>query len=94
MRERPGLTAYVHSSRGDAAAYGFEMTDEEHVELADCLNGIRGSAVVSGYRTELYGRLFAGWYRVDANERRCNSVGTMRQESAWLNFPRPCDEQH
>ena len=85
---------YVHSSRGDAAAYGFEMTDEEHVELADCLNGIRGRAVVSGYRTELYDRLFAGWYRVDANERRCNSVGTMRQESAWLNFPPPCDGQH
>ena len=77
---------YVHASRGDKSAYGFEMTDEEHCELAECLQGIRGRAVVSGYRTDLYDDLFRDWYRVDADERRCNSVGTMRQESAWLNF--------
>ncbi len=77
---------YVHASRGDTSAYGFEMTDEEHCELAECLNGIRGKAVISGYRTGLYDRLFKDWHRVDASERRCNSVGTTRQESAWLNF--------
>lgn len=77
---------YVHSSRGDASAYGFEMTDEEHCELADCLHGIHGRAVVSGYRTDLYDRLFHDWHRVDADARRCSSVGTMRQESAWMNF--------
>lgn len=77
---------YVHASRGDKSAYGFEMTDEEHCELAECLHGIHGRAVVSGYRTDLYDDLFRDWYRVDADERRCSSVGTMRQESAWLNF--------
>lgn len=77
---------YVHSSRGDASAYGFEMTDEEHRELADCLHSIHGRAVVSGYRTNLYDRLFHDWHRVDADARRCSSVGTMRQESAWMNF--------
>ena len=82
-------SALGHSARGDATAYGFEMSDEEHSELADCLHRIRGRAVVSGYRTELYDRLFRDWHRVDAEERRCSSVGTMRQESAWLNFPPP-----
>ena len=77
---------YVHASRGDTSAYGFEMTDEEHSELAECLQGIRGRAVVSGYRTELYDRLFSDWNRVDADAKRCSSVGTMRKESAWLNF--------
>ena len=77
---------YVHASRGDKAAYRFEMTDEEHCELAECLHNIRGRAVVSGYRTHLYDGLFSGWQRIDAAERRCNSAGTKRQESAWLNF--------
>ena len=77
---------YVHDARGDTASYGFEMSDDDHRELAECLNGIRGRAVVSGYRTDLYDDLFCSWARIDAPERRCNSVGTMRQESAWLNF--------
>lgn len=77
---------YVHDARGDASAYGFEMTNAEHEELAELLGGIRGRAVVSGYRTDLYDRLFKGWRRVDAPERLCHSVRKPRQESAWLSF--------
>ncbi len=77
---------YVHSVRGDAAAYGYEMTDYQHRELAAVLGGIRGRAVLSGYRTDLYDDLFADWRRVDAPERLCNSVRKPRQESLWLNF--------
>ena len=63
---------YVHSARGDSSAYGFEMSDEEHVELAKVLQDIRGRAVVSGYRTDLYDSLFSDWQRVDAAERLCH----------------------
>lgn len=77
---------YVHSARGDTAAYGFEMTDAEHVELSDVLHSIQGRAVLSGYRTALYDRLYAKWRREDAPERVCHSVRQPRQESAWMNF--------
>ena len=77
---------YVHSSRGDAAAYGYEMTDKDHESLAKALNRVRGRVVLSGYRTDLYDRLYRKWRRVDAAERICHSVRTPRQESAWLNF--------
>lgn len=77
---------YVHAARGDAAAYGFEMTDREHEELAAVLHRIRGRAVLSGYRNELYDRLFADWRRVDGEERLCHSVRKPRQETVWLNF--------
>ena len=77
---------YVHTSRGDTSAYGYEMTDADHEELAEVLHGIRGRAVVSGYRTDLYDRLFADWHRVDAPVRLCHSTRTPRQESAWINF--------
>ncbi len=77
---------YVHAARGDAAAYGYEMSDREHEELAAILHRIRGRAVLSGYRNDLYDRLFADWRRVDGEERLCNSVRTPRRESVWLNF--------
>lgn len=77
---------YVHSARGDVAAYGFEMTDKEHVELAATLHAIRGRAILSGYRTDLYDTLYGDWKRVDAPERTCHSVRRPRQELAWLNF--------
>ena len=77
---------YVHAARGDAAAYGHEMTDGEHEDLAGALNRIRGRAILSGYRTNLYDRLFAKWRRIDAPERLCRAVRKPRRESLWLNF--------
>ena len=77
---------YVHSVRGDASAYGFEMTDEEHTELSAVLHAVRGRSVLSGYRTDLYDDLYADWRREDAPERVCHSVRRPRRESAWMNF--------
>lgn len=77
---------YVHESRGDSKAYGHEMTDSEHIELADMLNQIKGRAVVSGYRTKLYDKLFSNWKRVDSSAKTCNSSKGKRQESLWMNF--------
>lgn len=77
---------YVHESRKDSNAYGHEMTDAEHIELANLLHEIRGRAVVSGYRTKLYDRLFSEWSRIDAPVKTCNSSKGKRQESLWLNF--------
>ena len=77
---------YVHGSRGDTAAYGHEMTDADHCDLAALLCGIQGRAVLSGYRSPLYDDLFASWYRVDADEKLCNSSKGSRRESLWMNF--------
>ncbi len=77
---------YVHSARGDTSAYEYEMSDYDHIELSEVLSSIRGRAVLSGYRTPLYDRLYRGWRRVDAEERNANSVQQPRQESIWVNF--------
>ena len=77
---------YVHESRGDSKAYGHEMTDAEHTNLGNLLHSIKGRAVVSGYRTTLYDKLFSKWNRVDAPAKTCNSSRGKRQESLWLNF--------
>lgn len=77
---------YVHESRNDSKAYGHEMTDRDHTELALVLNNIKGRAVVSGYTNALYDRLFANWNRIDADEKLCNSSKSVRRESLWVNF--------
>jgi DNA adenine methylase len=77
---------YVHDSRGDIKAYGNEMSDLEHIELASLLHSIKGKAVISGYRTPLYDELFHNWLRIDAPVKICNSSKGERQESLWLNF--------
>jgi len=79
---------YVHSSRGDANAYGNEMGDEDHAELAELLNTIKGRAAISGYRTKLYDKLYRKWKRIDAPLKTCHSVQKERRESLWVNFPR------
>lgn len=77
---------YAHSTRGDAKAYGFEMTDEDHERFGGLLNRIKGRAAVSGYRCKLYDRLFKGWTRIDAPEKFCHSIKKTRQESLWVNY--------
>ena len=77
---------YVHASRGDTSAYVHEMTDDDHRDVAALLRGIKGRAVLSGYRSALYAELFADWCRVDADEKLCNSSKGKRQESLWMNF--------
>lgn len=77
---------YVHKSRGDSKAYGYEMTDQEHRRFADCLQRIRGKAAVSGYRCELYERLFKKWRCIVAPIKHCHSIKKPRQEVLWVNY--------
>jgi len=77
---------YPHESRQDNKAYGYEMSDEEHRELADVLGRIRGKAAVSGYRCRLMDRLYAGWHRVDAPTKKCHSSKKPRTEALWTNY--------
>jgi DNA adenine methylase len=77
---------YPHEARGDAKAYGYEMTDREHVELAKALHSVKGAVALSGYRCPLMERLYGDWRRVDADTRLCNSSKGERTESLWMNY--------
>jgi DNA adenine methylase len=77
---------YPHEARGDAKAYGYEMTNVEHRELARVLSGIKGKAAVSGYRCDLMDSSYDGWRRVDAPGKNCHSVKKPRSEALWMNY--------
>jgi DNA adenine methylase len=77
---------YPHEIRGDHKAYGYEMTDAEHQELARLLSQIKGKAAVSGYRCDLMDALYQGWRRVDAAAKNCHSIKKPRAEALWMNY--------
>jgi DNA adenine methylase len=77
---------YVHSTRGDKKAYKFEMSDGEHIELANTLLKIKGKAAVSGYRCDLMDKLYKKWRRYTPPPKTTHSVKQQRQESLWMNY--------
>jgi len=77
---------YLHSTRGDRNAYGFEMAEAEHHELAEVLNRIKGKVAISGYRNKLMDDLYRGWRRFDAPPKNCHSIKQVRQECLWMNY--------
>lgn len=74
---------YVFSTRADGHGdYPFEMTDEDHQTLSDGLKTLHGMVIVSGYRSDLYDHLYAGWSRID---RIAHADGAAKRiESLWL----------
>ncbi|WP_425146772.1 DNA adenine methylase [Deinococcus sp.] len=77
---------YVHSARGDAKAYAFEMTDSQHEALSRVLLGAQGKVAISGYASTLYEDLYAHWQRVEAPSRMIHSTKDERREILWTNY--------
>lgn len=77
---------YPHASRGDKNAYAYEMTDNQHRELAEVLRSVKGKVALSSYQSELMSELYQGWLCVEAPEKLCHSVKTPRQEVLWANY--------
>ena len=83
---------YVASTRkGDA--YLHELNDDGHRRFAAACHGAveRGARVcVSGYASDLYNDIYAGWRRVDFDvplKSARHRVGLRRTESLWMSYP-------
>jgi DNA adenine methylase len=79
---------YIHETRGDSKAYGFEMTDFDHKELAETLNSIEGFAAVSNYECELMEELYPSskWTKIYSPEKTIHSTKDVRTEVLWVNY--------
>lgn len=77
---------YPHEARGDSKAYGFELKNQEHEELAAVLRKVKGKVAISGYRCALMNKLYKGWRRMDAPAKKCHSVKQARSEALWMNY--------
>lgn len=77
---------YPHDSRGDIHAYGYEMTDNDHRELAEVLTHLKGKVALSGYRCELLNKLYKDWNSIESPSKQCLSVKQPRTEVLWTNY--------
>ena len=79
---------YVHSTRGDAKAYEYEMTDRQHGELAAVLNAVQGQVALSNYQAPLLDQLYPAskWYKTITRERTVHSTKDKRVEILWTNY--------
>lgn len=68
--------------------YRCEMyTEESHIELLNAAVQHKGPALISGYDTELYNDMLAGWHK---EETTCYSqVASKKKEMLWMNFVPP-----
>lgn len=72
---------YSHETRR-ANRYEFEMSKEQHRELAEVLQTVKGMVVLSGYSNALYASLFVSWERVT---KTTTTQGNRRAvECLWL----------
>ncbi len=67
---------------GVRKGYAHAMTDQQHRELLDCLLGIKGMAVVSGYASPLYDDTLRDWRRV--TRMVSDHARQRREEVLWI----------
>ena len=79
---------YLNATRS-SGEYQVEMGDAEaHRELAAALLECRAAVVLSGYPSDLYEQLYAGWDRVEfAASTGQGGTWANRREVAWANRP-------
>jgi DNA adenine methylase len=77
---------YPHDSRGDSKAYGYEMSDHEHRQLAEVLHSIKGKAAISGYVGDLMNELYGDWTRIESAPKMAHSIKQSRIEVLWVNY--------
>lgn len=83
----PPYTHGERSLRWAENAYRYEMTDEDHRELAAVLNDVKGMVVLSGYASDLYEELYGGWHQVKRTVNTDGKAGHPGKavEVLWLN---------
>ncbi len=83
---------YLHETRGDTSAYGYEMTNQQHRELAETLNAVSGRVAISNYQCDLMDQLYPApkWIKTTSLEKTIHSTKDKRSEALWTNYD-PCE---
>lgn len=79
---------YIHSTRGDNNAYGNEMTDNDHIKLAEIVNSSKGLFAISNYDCDLMNELYPlpKWKKYISPPKVIHSTKDLRQEVLWVNY--------
>lgn len=79
---------YVHDTRGDTKSYGYELTNENHRQLAQILNSVKGLVAISNYQCDLMEELYPlpRWKKHFSPLKTIHSTKDKRQEVLWVNY--------
>lgn len=79
---------YLHATRGDSKAYGYEMSDNAHQRLAAAVSMVAGLVAVSGYDSDVMRSSYPtpGWRVVFGQERTNHASKGRRTECLWVNY--------
>ena len=79
---------YLHETRGDTKAYGYEMSNPQHRDLAEALNSAAGMVAISNYQCDLMDTLYPApkWIKTTGLERTIHSTKDKRSEALWTNY--------
>ncbi len=82
---------YLHKTRASTADYKYEMTEEQHGNLLECLSLVKGRFLLSGYRSDLYDDWTStfGWTRHELKIPNSAAGGKKKRtmtECAWTNY--------
>jgi DNA adenine methylase len=82
----PPYVQHTRSKRWHRTSYTHELSDKDHQHLADLLKDIKGMALVSGYPSQLYDELYAGWRRVQTQARTNSGLkgAKLATECLWI----------
>lgn len=67
--------------------YRCEMNEADHEELLTLLLAHKGPAIISGYETELYNNMLAGWNKEKTTI--YSQVCSKKREVLWMNYEPP-----
>lgn len=79
---------YLPATRGDNNAYGFEMDEAAHRELAAVIGTCSGKFAISGYDHPLMNEIFPPdkWIKTFGEDRTIHSTKGKRVEVLWTNY--------
>ena len=78
-------TRSLHSETDKRKHYTHEFTDKDHIRLAEALHEVEGMVVLSGYRSEMYDELYAGWQCSTKTTYVGRARKGIRKEVVWMN---------
>ena len=76
---------YVHSTRSkgiSGQSYDHEMTDKQHIELAQAIQCVEAMVLISGYDCPLYRELYSDW--LVATKETLTNGGGAATECLWI----------
>lgn len=74
---------YMAETRDKGSDYKHEMTDADHISLAEFLKTLKGTVILSGYKSETYKNLYVDW---DYSEKEAFADGAAKRiECLWTN---------